>query len=147
VAIATGIPHGGFVPRGRRAEDGRIDSRYQLVELASEDYDARTERNVVESDATLIVSIGPLKGGSLTTQRMARRHCRACLHVDLARLPTLDACERIRAWLADFDVRTLNVAGPRESTTPGIHAAVCELLREVFDPEPIPARPAPRPAE
>ena len=40
-AIETGLEHGGYVPKGRKAEDGRIDDRYNLVELSTSSYPAR----------------------------------------------------------------------------------------------------------
>ena len=43
-------------PRGRKAEDGRIDDRYNLVELSTSSYPART-RNIEESDGTVIFSL------------------------------------------------------------------------------------------
>src|ERR1700757_20437 len=48
-AIETGLEHGGFVPKGRKAEDGRIDDKYNLVELSTDLYPARTKRNIEES--------------------------------------------------------------------------------------------------
>jgi hypothetical protein len=35
ISIETGVEHGGYVPRGRKAEDGRIDDRYNLIELST----------------------------------------------------------------------------------------------------------------
>ena len=52
-AIQAGLEHGGYVPKGRKAEDGRIDDRYQLIELSSSSYVDRTKRNVEESDGTI----------------------------------------------------------------------------------------------
>jgi hypothetical protein len=45
-AIDLGLPHGGFCPKGRLAEDGVIPPRYQLEETASAEYDERTRKNV-----------------------------------------------------------------------------------------------------
>jgi Circularly permutated YpsA SLOG family len=53
-AIENGLEHGGYVSRGRKAEDGRIDDRYNLVELSTGSYPARTRRNIEESDGTVI---------------------------------------------------------------------------------------------
>ena len=50
-AMAAGIPVGGYCPKGRRAEDGRILERYPLTELKLEDYRERTAMNIMESDA------------------------------------------------------------------------------------------------
>jgi len=56
-AIAKGLEHGGFVPRGRKTEDGRITDHYNLVELTTKSHPAHTGRNVEESDGTVIFSI------------------------------------------------------------------------------------------
>jgi hypothetical protein len=37
-AIARGPEHGGFAPRGRKAEDGRTADHYNLVELTTSSY-------------------------------------------------------------------------------------------------------------
>jgi hypothetical protein len=42
-AIERGIPHGGWCPKRRRAEDGPIDCRYQLQEAPSSNCLQRTE--------------------------------------------------------------------------------------------------------
>jgi hypothetical protein len=71
-AIETGLEHGGYVPRGRKAEDGRIDDRYNLVELTTSSYPARTRRNIEESDGTVIFSLERLlSGGTKLTQDYA----------------------------------------------------------------------------
>jgi hypothetical protein len=116
-AIALGIPHGGWCPRGRLAEDGAIPSRYQLGETDSEDYPVRTERNVIDSDGTLILYRGRLWGGTELTRRLAVKHAKPLLLVDLDKPLTPKA---FRQWLHAHAVRVLNVAGPRESTLPGI---------------------------
>jgi len=56
-AIETGLEHGGYVPRGRKAEDGRIDDLYNLFERSTSSYPARTRRNIEESDGTVIFSL------------------------------------------------------------------------------------------
>ena len=67
-AISMGIPHGGWCPRGRKAEDGVIPARYQLTETKSADYLTRTRWNVRDSNATVIFTLKPtLSGGSLRT--------------------------------------------------------------------------------
>lgn len=72
-AIALAIPHGGWCPKGRRTEDGAIPSKYELTETPATNYQARTKRNVEESDGTVILTRGPLEGGSLFTAEHAER--------------------------------------------------------------------------
>jgi hypothetical protein len=132
-ALAHGIAIGGWVPRGRLAEDGRIPEHYPaLVETDSTDPAVRTARNVRDSDATLILSHGPLEGGSLFTLNEATRAGKPVLHLDLDRLDAEAAAERLRSWLATVRPRVLNVAGPRASHDPRIASATGVILAAVL---------------
>ena len=67
-AINNGVLYGGWCPKGRTAEDGPIDSGYQLQESHSSNYLQRTEWNVRDSDGTVIFSVGKrLSGNSFET--------------------------------------------------------------------------------
>lgn len=131
VAIASGIPCGGWCPQGRKAEDGPLPLHYPLRETDSPLYDVRTRWNVRDSDATLVITAGSLKGGTALTVELARRIARP-LHVinllDDGRNHILDT----RQWLHEHRVRTLNVAGPRESQQPGIYSQAQEFLLELI---------------
>ena len=130
-AIESGIAHGGWCPRGRRAEDGRIALQYRLRETPSSDYQQRTRWNVRDSDATLIVSrAAQLSGGSAYTARCAERLGRPWLHVH----PGSDGLAAVRSFLSQHSVRTLNVAGPRVSTDPAIYEYVFDLLQRLGGP-------------
>ena len=129
VAISLALAVGGWVPRDRMAEDGPIASRYpNLIETESTSPRVRTERNVRDSDATVILSHGDLTGGSALTLRLARLSSKPVLHLDLATLSRASASGRLRAWLASEDVGVLNVAGPRASGDPRIFDATVEIL-------------------
>ena len=124
-AIELGIPHGGWCPRGRLAEDGRIPQRYNVEEMASPHYRVRTEQNVIDSDATLILYRHALRGGTAYTRRMAIQHDRPFVVVDLAAQYWLDD---IRQWIVDGDFKVLNVAGPRGSSWSGIERQAYDFL-------------------
>lgn len=127
-AIASGIPHGGWIPKGRRTESGPLDGKYHLKELPTPAYPERTEKNVIDSDGTLIFSHGPLTGGSALTRKMARRHDRPCLHIDLNRITDQAAMEAISSWIKSNRIRVMNVAGPRASEDADIYRKVRHLL-------------------
>lgn len=131
VALELGISCGGWCPKGRLAEDGPIPGRYPLRETRTARYARRTLWNVRDSDATLILAREPLVGGTAYTERCSRELERPCLVVapDAADPATL---MRVRAWLAANDVEILNVAGPRESGAPGIHALAAAFLRALL---------------
>jgi hypothetical protein len=128
-ALALGLRCGGWCPRGRRAEDGPLPARYPLRETPSPSYPERTEWNVRDSDGTLVLHRGPLRGGTALTVRLARRQGRPALTVDLSAAPRV---EPVREWIARERIVKLNVAGPRESQQPGIHDQAVEFLREVL---------------
>jgi 2-succinyl-6-hydroxy-2,4-cyclohexadiene-1-carboxylate synthase len=131
-AMALGLGHGGWCPRGRRADDGVIPTRYALVETAARDHAVRTEMNVIDSNATLIVSRGPLAGGSALAARLAAAHGKPCLCADLDALSGTEVVQRVRAWLRRHGPAVLNVAGPREQQCPGLAADVRDLLVTVL---------------
>jgi hypothetical protein len=128
-AMALGVDHGGWCPRGRLAEDGRIPDRYRLQETDSPDYPVRTEQNVCDSDATLLLYRGWLSGGTELTLRLAREHQRPCLTIDLDWKPDP---ARVGDWLRAHGVAVLNVAGPRESQSPGIEALARHFVGEAL---------------
>ena len=132
-ALARDLPHGGWVPKGRLAEDGPLDPRYALRETATSHYAERTRKNVLSADATLILYCGRLTGGSLLTAKLAKRMGKPLKTVDL-NSPRKSA-QAVRNWLRRAKASVLNVAGPRASTTPGIYEGVRAFLEEVF-PEP-----------
>ncbi|NQV27901.1 MAG: molybdenum cofactor carrier [Rhodopirellula sp.] len=127
VALEFGIPCGGWCPRGRRAEDGRIPARFPLKECSSRNYAVRTRLNVEESDGTLILSRGKLTGGTALTESLARQLGKPWLVIDL--VAEFDA-QPVEEWIAENRIRILNVAGPRESQQIGIFNQACEYLRE-----------------
>jgi len=129
VALAEGLPCGGWCPLGRRAEDGRIPRRYPLEETPTAEYPQRTEWNVRDADATLVLTRGRPDRGTALTIRLTQRLGKLLQVVDLEHSPdVLDT----REWLAEHDIRVLNVAGPRESRTPGIHAEAIVFLRALL---------------
>lgn len=127
-AIRHGYTHGGWVPRGREAEDGRIPAKYQLVELAEGGYRQRTRRNVQDSGGTLIVNVGALEGGTHATLQFARRLGKPCLVVQLDNGVAPEAIAGALAWLRAHAIQTLNIAGPREGRRPSIHRTTLALL-------------------
>ena len=126
-AIAHGIEHGGWCPKGRLAEDGQIDTRYRLQETPTSNYSERTERNVSDSDATLVISISAkLTGGSKATIEFAKQLGKPVLHI--SRSSTARPAEALRHFIHSHRVQVLNVAGPRASEEPDAGAFAKQIL-------------------
>jgi hypothetical protein len=131
-AIEMGIQHGGWITKGRQTEDGKLPQKYCLKEINSIDYYQRTELNVADSDGTVIISHGGLKGGSARTLILAEQHNKPCLHIDLDELGVYKAVEKINSWIKDREIEILNVAGPRTSEDAGIYEAVRNVIKSVL---------------
>lgn len=131
-ALELGLPCGGSVPKGRLAEDGRVPDRYPVRECASAEYPVRTELNVREADATLVLADAEPAGGTRFTIGAARRLGKPCCVV---RLGEPGAADKARRFLRAHRPGTLNVAGPRESGSPGIGERARRLLLEVLKEE------------
>ena len=125
-----GYTHGGWVPKGRTAEDGPIPLKYQLAELEG-GYRQRTKRNVEDSDGTLVLNLGELADGSLLTLEYAERIGRPALAVALEEGDADAQVHEVLAWLEANDIQALNIAGPREAKRPGTYARVLEFLERL----------------
>jgi Circularly permutated YpsA SLOG family len=134
VAIELGIPHGGWISKGRKTERGSLAAKYQLKEIPTDSYPKRTEQNVIDSDGTLIISDGPLTGGSEYTRQMAERHEKPWIHADTNRVSIEAAVQLVMAWINGNEIKVLNVAGPRSSKDPTIHTTVKRILKAVLLP-------------
>jgi hypothetical protein len=132
VAIKLGISHGGWIPKGRLTENGKLDDKYQLKEMDTANHNKRTEQNVIDSDGTLILSHGKLTGGSDYTRDMVLRHGRPWLHIDLNKTRSSQAARQIRSWIAEHEIKVLNVAGPRASKDLAIYLSTTDILERVL---------------
>lgn len=132
VAIESGIPHGGWIPKGRKTENGILPAKYKLQEMPTASYPKRTEQNILDSDGTLIISHGKLTGGSALTEKLANKHSRPCLHVDLNKTNGFRAAILVNSWLIQNGIEFLNVAGPRASKDPEIYQNTKDILKTVI---------------
>jgi hypothetical protein len=131
VAVAGGIPYGGWCPKGRVALDGPIDAKYQLRETPTEDPLQRMEWNVRDADATVVFTLAAkITGGSKKTVAFARGQDKPWIHLHRG---LLAVSEKLVNFLGKHGVRRLNIAGSRESEEPGIYDWVAEQIRKASD--------------
>ena len=117
VAIALDFSYAGWCPKGRAAEDGIIGHRYILKETPSEDYSQRTEWNVRDSEATLIILSNEPVGGALFAIKLALSLSKPHLIFN----PDFENVEVIRRWVCKNKIEILNIVGPRSSQEPEIY--------------------------
>lgn len=114
-AIANNSVCGGWCPRGRKAEDGRISDQYPLIELDSLDYAQRTLRNIAGSDGTVIIYFEKPYGGTELTLTTCMNDQVPYLELDGEKLTVEQAAKRITTFIVNYRIKVLNVAGPRAS--------------------------------
>lgn len=132
-ALEKGLEIGGFVPKNRLAEDGRISDKYpNLIETETENLKERTELNVKSADVTLILSHGELKGGSLLTLEFAKKYKKPFLHIDFSALSLEQAARKTQKWLDSIECKTLNIAGARSSEDSEIYEKTKIFLQKLF---------------
>ena len=132
-ALEAGFPCGGWAPEGRIAEDGPINERYPLREIAGAGYEERTLQNVLDSDGTAILYSGTLEGGTRQTMLHCVEHGKPFELVDATRAGHREAALKLADFVERNRLSVLNVAGPRASKWPGArnfaHATIKQLLR------------------
>lgn len=151
-ALDVGIPQGGFCPKGRFNEAGIIPERFNFTEISirppftpQENIDRRTVENIRHSDGTLIVvptlaDLAEIQDGTKLTNITAQKLRKPLLHIALSDTDEKNSAA-ILAWVTEHNIRKLNVAGPRESTSPGVYAKSLVLFKKTF-PE-IKVKPSP----
>ncbi|MBW1780788.1 MAG: hypothetical protein JRL30_08595 [Deltaproteobacteria bacterium] len=131
-AIELGIPHGGWISEGRMMEDGSAPDRYQLKALTTSGSTDIIEQNVMNSDGTLVISHGKLTDESTVPEKMATKHDRAYLHIDLAVIRGFSAAQIIKSWVLRNKVKTLYITGPRATKVPEMHDDTVRMLKAVY---------------
>ena len=129
VAKELNLERGGWCPKGRLAEDGRIPDAYPLQETETDDYVERTKLNVRDSDGTLVLTVGQPTGGTAYTIDCTQRLQKPCCIIDLSQDSHFAQAER---WLREQGVAILNVAGPRQSQSAAGYALAHQFLSRLL---------------
>ena len=121
------MPKGWLTEIGPRPD---LAVTYGLEEAETAAYPQRTERNVLAPDGTVVFGDARSRGSMLTAS-LCQRHGKSCCMIPLDDNPT-SAAARLRAWLNEHRIGTLNVAGNRASQAPGIAALVTAVLERAL---------------
>jgi hypothetical protein len=142
-AMELGIDHGGWISKGRLTEDGPLPETYNLEETSTGSDSGSSERNVLDSGGTVVITRGPPSGGSKLTVALAHRHGRPCLHLDLQRVHPLKASSKLYQWILAHGVQVLNVAGSRIAEDRAIYNDVYQVIWGLFVLDTLGAEPGP----
>jgi arsenate reductase-like glutaredoxin family protein len=109
VARMFGIDTGGTAPKNFKTENGpdyTLRTIYGLIEDDSEDYNSRTEKNVIDSNGTVLFG-NMVSPGSKNTIKFIKKH-----EKPYKDNPTV---EELITFIKENDIKILNVAGNRGS--------------------------------
>lgn len=132
IALKLGIAHGGWTSRGRRNEEGALPVQYDLRETVSLGFQEAQEKNVAESDGTLVISKGIKSSGPTRAVQMALKHQRQFLHVDLRQYALFEAASLTNSWMSQKMIQEVYVTGPMISEDPQIYEQTRKLLETAF---------------
>jgi hypothetical protein len=131
-ALANGVSHGGWCPKGRKAEDGVIPPQFQLRETGSDNYSIRTRRNVRDSGGTVIFSErAELTGGTKETAEFAKAIGKPLLKL-VSSAGIQESATQLNSFLKEHGIVVLNVAGPRASEEPEVSRFVNAVLTQAL---------------
>ncbi len=130
-ALENKITCGGKCPKGRIAEDGKLSVKYPLTETYSTDYAVRTRSNIIESDGTLILMTGKdMDKGTKFTVALAKEREKHLNIIDMNDDVELSSI-MLKQWLKENKIKTLNIAGNRESRQAGIYKLALNYLQQM----------------
>ena len=131
-AIKAGLLVDCYCTKGGSVEDGFTPEAYPIQELETTQWQIRIENNVVVSDGTLIINKGPLTLGTKLSYDYSVQHFMPCLVIQLDAEQFITASSVIR-WIHRQQIKTLNVAGPKESKfSDGIYKEAYCYLEKLF---------------
>jgi len=128
VVVKLSIPHGGAIPKGRLTEDGALPDKYNMEEMTTKSYPQRTEKNVIDSDGTVILTHGKLTDGSLLTLKKAVQYNKPILHLDMDKATVDEAVSSLSDFIKENTINILNVAGSRASKDNLIYKTTSEIV-------------------
>jgi len=141
-AISLGFAIGGWCPPSRVCEDGAIPTSFPLQETPDDrspnapdiPRSQRTEWNVRDSDGTLVLCLGPIADADAGTRFTAGCATRYRKPLFVADPGDLEDARRVREWIDEHGIQTLNVAGPSEQTCSGIGGLTGTFMRAALAP-------------
>ena len=126
--IANDFNCGGYCPKGRLAEDGKIPMKYPLIEILQKSYNERTLKNVLSSDATVIIYFSKLKGGTKLTHKFLMENEKKFLLINGSVESSKSAVNNIYEFVSKNNIKVLNFAGPRISVNKGGYLKAYEVI-------------------
>jgi hypothetical protein len=130
-AIKLDIPHGGWAYKRKRTEDGVLPEQYNLKTIDVASYHYRLEKNIIDSDGTIILTHGQLIIGSKIIKDLANHHNKPCLSINLTDCSINHAVSSIRKWIANNEIEAIYFTGSKSVGKSGIYKETIQVIKGV----------------
>lgn len=132
VAVKLGIAHGGWAPRGMRNDQGPLPEQYDLQEVPALGFKHAMEQNVINSDGTLLVTMGRKTVETRFAVETALSHRRQLLHLDLSQYSAFEAASLASSWISMQRIKVLFLTGPSADHEPRLYNQTKKVLETMF---------------
>jgi hypothetical protein len=134
-AIKLDIPHAGWAYKGRKTEDEVLPEQYNVKGIDNPSYFERLEKNIIDSEGTVILTYGLLLMGLKGVTEIAENHKKPCMHVDLKECTLNHAISSIRKWMDNHEVDEIFFTGSKPIAAPNIHEEVIQIIEGICQVE------------
>ena len=130
-AIKLGLPYGGWAHKGRIKKTGMSPDNCNIRELDKAGYFERMEKNIIDSEGTVILTHGQFIIGLKGVKDLANKHKRPCLHVDLTEIPLNWAISSIRKWMTNNELEIVYFTGSKPIAAPNLTQEVIQIIEGI----------------
>ena len=131
-AIKLNIPHEGWAFKRKRTEDGFWPEQYNLRTIDKPSYHERLDKNITESDGTVILTHGQLVLGSKIIKELAEKSKKPCLYLDLTKCSLNHAISSIRKWITSNDIESIYFTGSKPVGESKIYEETIRIIEGIF---------------
>jgi len=130
-AIKLGIPRKGWTYKRRKTETDALPEQYNVKEIANPSYFERLEKNIIDSEGTVILTYGQLIRGSNATKELAYTHNKPCLLLELNECTLNHAISSIRKWMNNHEINEIFFTGSKPIAAPNLHEQVIQIIEGI----------------
>ncbi|MDH3955726.1 MAG: putative molybdenum carrier protein [Desulfobacteraceae bacterium] len=134
-AIKLDIPRKGWTYKRRKTETEALPEEYNVKEIANPSYFERLEKNIMDSEGTVILTYGQLIRGSNATMNLANKYNKPCLLLKLNECTLNHAISSVRKWMDNHEIEEIFFTGSKPIASPNIHKDVIQIIEGICQVE------------
>ena len=134
-AIKLEIPHEGWTYKRRRTENDELPEQCNIKQIANPSYFERLEKNIIDSDGTVVLTYGQLIRGSQATKDLSNQHNKPYLPLDPSESTHSHIVSSIRKWMDNHKIEKIFFTGSKPIASPNLHEEVIKIIEGVCQVE------------